>query len=63
MWWGAAMGILARRTLSGAIAVGLCGSLALMWLFMHWQHAPDGYPAVACAPDNVPPWWPGWLPL
>ncbi|MEU9163108.1 hypothetical protein AB0D29_22935 [Streptomyces sp. NPDC048424] len=39
--------------------------LALVVLvFFATEGTLDGYPGnpARCGPDNVPPWWPGWLP-
>lgn len=68
LWWAAAL-VLGHRLVPGwkgkgvAVMVGTAGSLLLVWLAMAGLYAPDGYPATVCAPDNVPPWWPTWLPL
>ncbi|WP_153450110.1 hypothetical protein [Streptomyces smaragdinus] len=62
-WWAGAV-VLGRRSISAGLAAALLASACLIWAFMAWQHDPGGdYPAFACPPDNVPPWWPGWLPL
>ncbi|GAA4973776.1 hypothetical protein HD597_005176 [Nonomuraea thailandensis] len=61
-WW-VGTGLPGRRVLLARLAVSVLGSLALIWAFMAWQHSPGGdYPVSSC-PDNVPPWWPRWLPL
>jgi hypothetical protein len=37
--------------------------LAGLWLFLIILHSPGGgYPSPVCI-DNVPPWWPQWIPL
>ena len=46
----------AIATLAGLLALAVTG-----WVVFAWVGTPAGYPAPAC-PDNVPPWWPGWLP-
>ncbi|MCX4783389.1 hypothetical protein [Streptomyces sp. NBC_01264] len=37
---------------------------ALVLWFFAVRGTLDGYPGDSglCGPDNVPPWWPGWLP-
>ncbi|TLG14927.1 hypothetical protein FEK35_07205 [Nocardia cyriacigeorgica] len=69
-WWGTVFVVAARRSgtalvrVLGATFVGLLGALILVWGLMGWRHNPGGdYPATVCTPDNVPPWWPTWLPL
>lgn len=61
--WAVVFATAGRRSMTAAAGCALLGSLLLLWAFMAWKHAPAGYPAPVCAPDNVPPWWPGWLPL
>lgn len=56
-----------------AVLGGVLGSLALCWLMMAWLHDPgplqptsSGGRSViepSCRPGNIPPWWPGWLPI
>lgn len=54
-----------RRLLPRPVAIALI--LLLLWvassLVLGWLGAPDGYPSDSptCS-DNVPHWWPGWLP-
>lgn len=61
--WGLAFATVGRSSAVAALGCALLGSALLLWAFMAWKHAPPGYPAPICPPDNVPPWWPGWLPL
>jgi hypothetical protein len=63
LWWIATVTILRRRSAVAALVCALLGSLALIWGLIAWRHDPGGYPAPQCGPGNVPPWWPGWLPL
>jgi hypothetical protein len=40
------------------VLIAACG-----WVLLATTGAPDGYPSpVAACVDNVPRWWPGWLP-
>ena len=40
------------------VLIAACG-----WLLLATTGAPDGYPSpIATCVDNVPRWWPGWLP-
>ncbi|MFF4431064.1 hypothetical protein ACFYZ4_18065 [Streptomyces sp. NPDC001513] len=45
----------------GTVLVVLAG-LAILYFAV--RGTLDGYPGdrSKCGPDNVPPWWPGWLP-
>ncbi|MFI6146531.1 hypothetical protein [Streptomyces sp. NPDC051109] len=56
----------ARRVnpaVGGVAAVVLVLSVVVVWYFAT-QGTPDGYRGESgpCGPDNVPPWWPAWLP-
>ncbi|MFJ9645980.1 hypothetical protein ACWEPM_33465 [Streptomyces sp. NPDC004244] len=57
--------LLARRVhpTVGVAAVLLVLGTVVVWYFAT-QGTLDGYrgDAGSCGPDNVPPWWPGWLP-
>ncbi|MEV0989481.1 hypothetical protein [Streptomyces sp. NPDC049949] len=57
--------LLARRVnpVAGVAAVVLVLSVVVVWYFAT-QGTLDGYPGDSglCGPDNVPPWWPAWLP-
>ena len=54
-----------RRLLPRPVALAII--LLLLWvagsLLLGWLGAPEGYPSDSptCS-DNVPHWWPGWLP-
>ncbi|MGA5147405.1 hypothetical protein ACPCSF_20535 [Streptomyces griseoincarnatus] len=52
-----------RRRLLTPFLLTTATGILLLWPFMAFWHAPDGYPVSTCPPDNVPPWWPTWLPL
>nr|WSY52307.1 hypothetical protein OG999_20740 [Streptomyces sp. NBC_00886] len=52
-----------RRGLLRPLLMTVVACVVLLWPLMAIWHAPDGYPVSYCPPDNVPPWWPGWLPL
>jgi hypothetical protein len=52
-----------RRRLLTPFVLTVATGVLLLWPFMAFWHAPDGYPVSTCPPDNVPPWWPTWLPL
>jgi len=46
-----------------AVALSLALIAACAWILLAATGAPDGYPSpVATCVDNVPTWWPGWLP-
>lgn len=63
-WWSTVLTAVAGRWgLPAAALLGLVGTAFLLWGVMAWKHAPAGYPAFACPPDNIPPWWPAWLPI
>ncbi|WP_132369740.1 hypothetical protein [Nocardia alba] len=48
----------------GGIAAAIFVSLLLIWFLFSWRHNPGGhYPAPVCPPDNVPSWWPAWIPV
>ena len=52
-----------RRRLLTPFLLTTATGILLLWPFMAFWRAPDGYPVSTCPPDNVPPWWPTWLPL
>lgn len=57
--------LLARRVnpAVGVAAVVLVLAVVVVWYFAA-EGTLAGYPGDSglCGPDNVPPWWPGWLP-
>ncbi|OEJ95238.1 hypothetical protein [Streptomyces thermolilacinus] len=59
--WTALYRTLGRRHRGAAPAAGLAFSLWFTWLAVTRLGMPDDHPASFC-PDNVPPWWPGFLP-
>ncbi|MGW3244890.1 hypothetical protein [Streptomyces sp. NPDC001070] len=63
--WAMAFGALGGRSLVLATVVAALGTLGMYWALMAGWRAPDGYPVSvsSCFPDNVPPWWPKWLPV
>ncbi|MDX2851589.1 hypothetical protein [Actinacidiphila glaucinigra] len=63
--WAISFGAFGGKSLLLATAMGILGTLCMYWILMAGWRAPDGYPVSvsACAPDNIPPWWPQWLPL
>ncbi|GGN72898.1 hypothetical protein GCM10011579_050490 [Streptomyces albiflavescens] len=52
-----------RRQLLLPFLLTVATGVVLLWPLMAIWHASDGYPVSFCPPDNVPPWWPGWLPV
>ena len=52
-----------RRLLLLPLLLTMAAGVVLLWPLMAIWHAPDGYPVSYCPPDNVPPWWPDWLPV
>ncbi|MGV9669220.1 hypothetical protein ACWDPV_01325 [Gordonia sp. NPDC003504] len=56
--------LVSRRNVAGALAVACGLGIAVAWVYVAWRHNPGGdYPAPICPPDNVPGWWPGWIPI
>jgi hypothetical protein len=54
-----------RRVLPGSVAAALAVLLLVMAssLLLTQSGPPEGYPnSVATCSDNVPSWWPSWLP-
>ena len=47
------------RMVAGASTV--VAAVAVFWIVQVLFHFGD-YPSPTC-PDNLPPWWPGWIPL
>ncbi|MGW4023295.1 hypothetical protein [Streptomyces sp. NPDC005009] len=52
-----------RRRLLLPFLLTVATGIVLLWPLMALWHAPDGHPVSFCPPDNVPPWWPTWLPV
>ncbi|MCX5403939.1 hypothetical protein OHA37_08585 [Streptomyces sp. NBC_00335] len=52
-----------RHPLLRMLPVVLALGALVLWFFAV-RGTLDGYPGDLgrCGPDNVPPWWPGWLP-
>ncbi len=73
VWWGFVLISSHRRfvrRIHEAIRIPLTlllcllGSVAALWIMMHWLHDPGGTIVnPVCPPGNSPPWWPTWLPL
>jgi len=61
--WALMRKVTGRRRLLLPLLLTAAVSVALLWPLMAIWHAPAGYPVTYCPPDNVPPWWPGWLPV
>ncbi|MFD9715241.1 hypothetical protein [Streptomyces sp. NPDC059076] len=56
-------GSMVRRVVPAVVFVGVLVALALV--HFSWLGTPYALGTIsdgACADDNVPPWWPGWLP-
>ncbi|MGN9761918.1 transposase [Streptomyces sp. SD31] len=52
---------LGRRHRRTALTAGLIFTVWFTWFLVTWLGMPDSYPAPLC-PDNVPPWWPSFIP-
>lgn len=72
VWWGVALIVSHRLRGRAHEAIRLpltllacfIGSLAALWIMMHWLHDPGGTIVnPVCPPGNTPPWWPTWMPL
>lgn len=61
--WGLTRKVTGRRGLLLPLLMTVAAAATLLWPVMAVWHAPDGYPVTLCPPDNVPPWWPDWLPV
>lgn len=60
--WVLPYGLLGRRFHGGwPIAAGAGATLFFVWFAATWLGMPDDYPAPVCG-DNVPEWWPAWIP-
>jgi cation transporter-like permease len=53
------------QRLSGSVVVArastVVAAMAIVWLVQALFHMGD-YPSQVCS-DNLPPWWPRWIPL
>ena len=57
-------GLIAMRSIRWALVVSLSLAAGVVWVYLALNHNPGGDdPAAFCPPDNVPPWWPSWIPL
>lgn len=68
-WWYTVGAVAIRRSngpgvrFAVAPTIGLLGVLVIVWIAFSWRHNPTGdYPATVCGLDNLPPWWPAWIP-
>ncbi|MFE2332978.1 hypothetical protein [Streptomyces coelicoflavus] len=61
--WALARRVTGRRRLLWPVLLTAAGAAVLLWPLMAVWHAPEGCPVTFCPPDNVPPWWPAWLPV
>ncbi|MER6323625.1 MULTISPECIES: hypothetical protein [Streptomyces] len=61
--WALTRRVTGRRRLLWPLLLTTAGAAVLLWPLMALWHAPDGYPVTFCPPDNVPRWWPAWLPV
>ncbi|MEU1439277.1 hypothetical protein ABZ438_35120 [Streptomyces sp. NPDC005786] len=59
--WVVLHGTVGRRHHTAALTAGFVLTLWLSWFLVTWLGMPDSYPDPLC-PDNVPPWWPSFLP-
>jgi hypothetical protein len=44
-----------------ACTSAVVAAVAVVWIAQALSHTGD-YPSPTC-PDNLPPWWPSWIPL
>jgi hypothetical protein len=61
---GVVFGVVAFRapTALAYVATALVAIL-FVWAVLAWQHNPGGdYPEMVCE-NNIPPWWPDFIPL
>ncbi|WP_455352210.1 hypothetical protein [Streptomyces sp. SYSU K217416] len=61
--WAVARTATGRRSIVTPLLLTVAVAVVLLWPLMAIWHAPDGYPVSTCPPDNVPQWWPDWLPV
>ncbi len=59
--WVILYATLGRRHRGAALTAGLVFTLWFTWFLVTWLGMPDSYPDPWC-PNNVPPWWPSFLP-
>ncbi|MFC0052682.1 hypothetical protein [Streptomyces actinomycinicus] len=60
--WVVLHGTLGRRHPRAALTAGLAFTVWFTWFLVTWLGMADSYPAPVC-PGNVPPWWPGFIPV
>jgi hypothetical protein len=60
--WALIFKLFGSRGIIGAYATAACISVAIAWGAIAWIGVLDSYPAPVC-PGNVPPWWPGIIPV
>ncbi|MEW1995611.1 hypothetical protein ACFWFH_26090 [Streptomyces coelicoflavus] len=61
--WALTRRVTGRRRLLWPVLLTTAGAAVLLWPLRAVWHAPEGCPVTFCPPDNVPPWWPAWLPV
>lgn len=59
--WGIPHSTLGKRHRRTALTAGLIFTLWFTWFLVTSLGMPHSYPAPLC-PDNVPPWWPSFIP-
>ncbi|WP_336086192.1 hypothetical protein [Nocardia sp. SSK8] len=65
-WIGYSLGARASTAVRWMVisVLGSAGSLGFFWMMMVWLHDPGGnVSSEYCRPENIPPWWPSWIPL
>lgn len=61
VFWAILHNTLGRHHRRTALTTGLIFILWFIWFLVTWLGMPDSYPATLC-PENVPPWWPSFIP-
>lgn len=61
--WGALRALSDGRRALLTVLTAFAFSLTLLWPAMVVWHLLAGSSGSACAPDNIPGWWPSWLPI
>ncbi|MFI5807901.1 hypothetical protein [Streptomyces sp. NPDC051561] len=61
--WVLTLGPLSRFGSGRATALALLLNVLLLWLLVSTVGAINDYPSLGCPPDNVPPWWPAFIPI